>query len=160
MTSPPPIPLGALVSIIHRTHHIVIDERMKPFGLSSGQFFVLIHLAQEQGITQDALARRFHVDKATIARAVRKLEDTGYVSRIVDLSNRRAVRVSLTDKGARIVPEIVRIDRQWEEEICAGLSEDEHLQIHTLLRIIACNSLRITQTTGESDYAGHWNNTI
>ena len=69
------VPLGALVSIIHRTHHIIVDERMRQFGLSSGQLFTLLHLAHEQGITQDTLARRFHVDKATIARAVRRLED-------------------------------------------------------------------------------------
>lgn len=154
------VPFGALVSIIHRTHHIIIDERMRQFGLSSGQLFTLLHLAHEQGITQDTLARRFHVDKATIARAVRKLEDAGYVSRTVDPGNRRAVLVALTDAGERIVPEIVRIDRQWEEEICAGLTGDERLTMQTLLRKIARNSLTMTRATGDSDYAEHWTRTL
>jgi DNA-binding MarR family transcriptional regulator len=150
------IPLGALVSIIHRTHHIVIDERMKPFGLSSGQLFTLLHLARQQGITQDTLARRFHIDKATIARAVRKLEDAGYVTRTVDPANRRAVRVALTDRGERIIPEILAIDREWEEETYSGLTAAERLNLYELLRKIARNSLKMTQATGDNHYAEHW----
>ncbi|WP_298666778.1 MarR family winged helix-turn-helix transcriptional regulator, partial [uncultured Methanofollis sp.] len=86
-------PVGALISVVHRAHHIFIDERMKRFGLSSGQLFTLIHLAHEQGITQDTLAHRFRIDKGAVARAVRKLEDAGYICRTVDPDDRRALRL-------------------------------------------------------------------
>ncbi|MDD4255360.1 MAG: MarR family transcriptional regulator [Methanofollis sp.] len=150
------VPLGALVSIIHRTHHIVIDERMKRFGLSSGQLFTLLHLAHEQGITQDTLVRRFRVDKGTVARAVRRLEDAGYINRTIDPDDRRAVQIFLTDRGEEIVPEIIRIDREWEEEVFAGLTDEERRQAEALLRKIAHNSLRLAQTGGDTDYARHW----
>ncbi|WP_298670048.1 MarR family winged helix-turn-helix transcriptional regulator [uncultured Methanofollis sp.] len=150
------VPLGALVSIIHRTHHIVIDERMKRFGLSSGQLFTLLHLAHEQGITQETLVRRFRVDRGTVARAVRKLEDAGYISRTVDPDDRRAVRIFLTDRGEEIIPEIVRIDREWEEEVFAGLTDEERTQAERTLVTIAQNSLRLAETGGDTDYARHW----
>ncbi|QYZ79768.1 MarR family transcriptional regulator [Methanofollis formosanus] len=150
------IPLGALVSVIHRTHHIIIDERMKRYGLSSGQLFTLIHLAHQQGITQETLARRFHVDKATVARAVRRLEDAGYISRTVDPEDRRAVRIFLTENGEKIVPEIVRIDHEWEKEVCADLTDEEQTMVRTLLRTIAQNSLDIIL---ENEYAGNENKT-
>jgi DNA-binding MarR family transcriptional regulator len=150
------VPLGALVSVIHRTHHIFIDEQMKRFGLSSGQLFTLIHLAHEQGITQDTLVRRFRVDKGTVARAVRRLEDAGYISRTVDHENRRAVRIFLTEKGEDIVPEIIRIDREWEEAVFAGLADEERRQAEAILRTIAHNSLRLAQTDGDTDYGRHW----
>lgn len=145
-------PLGALVSVIHRTHHIIIDERMKRYGLSSGQLFTLLHLAHQQGITQETLARCFHVDKGTVARAVRKLEDTGYIRRTTDPDDRRALRIFLTEKGEAILPEIVRIDREWEEEICAGLTDEEQRTVFTLLRTIARNSLDLTL---EKEHARH-----
>lgn len=150
------VPLGALVSVIHRTHHIFIDEQMKRFGLSSGQLFTLIHLAHEQGITQDTLVRRFRVDKGTVARAVRRLEDAGYISRTVDHENRRAVRIFLTERGEDIVPEIIRIDREWEEAVFAGLADEERRQAEAILRTIAHNSLRLAQTDGDTDYGRHW----
>ena len=151
------VPLGALVSIIHRTHHIIVDERMRQFGLSSGQLFTLLHLAHEQGITQDTLVRRFRVDKGTVARSVRRLEDAGYITRTVDPDDRRAVQIFLTDRGEEIIPEIIRIDREWEDEAFAGLTDEERRQAEALLRTIAHNSLRLTQTGGDTDYGRHWN---
>jgi DNA-binding MarR family transcriptional regulator len=150
------VPIGALISIIHRTHHIFIDEQMKRFGLSSGQLFTLLHLAHEQGITQDTLVRRFRVDRGTVARAVRKLEDAGYISRTIDPDDRRAVRIFLTDRGEDIIPEIVRIDRKWEEEVFAGLTDEERTQAKRILVTIAHNSLRLAETGGDADYVRHW----
>lgn len=150
------VPLGALVSVIHRTHHIYIDEQMKRFGLSSGQLFTLLHLAHEQGITQETLVHRFRVDKGTVARAVRRLEDAGYISRTIDPDDRRAVRIYLTDRGEEIIPEIVRIDREWEEKVFAGLTDEERREAEKKLMTIAQNSLRLAETGGDTDYARHW----
>jgi DNA-binding MarR family transcriptional regulator len=149
-------PLGALVSVIHRTHHMIINERMKAFGLSSGQLFTLLYLAHEQGVAQETLAHRFHVDKGTVARAVRRLEDSGHITRTTDPDDRRAFRIFLTEKGEKIIPEIVRIDHEWEKEVCAGLTDEEQRTVFTLLQTIAKNSIAITQ---ESENARHRNET-
>ncbi|WP_067052470.1 MarR family winged helix-turn-helix transcriptional regulator [Methanofollis ethanolicus] len=150
------VPIGALISLIHRTHHIFVDEQMKRFGLSSGQLFTLLHLAHEQGITQDTLVRRFRVDKGTVARAVRKLEDAGYISRTVDPDDRRAVRIFLTERGEEIVPEIIRINQEWEEEVCTGLSAEGRREIEVILLKIAQNSLKLAETGRYTDYARYW----
>ena len=90
---------------------------MKELGLSSGQFHVLMVLADQQGITQDFLAGSLLIDKGTVARAVNILEKNGIVRRITDENNRRAVLVYLTEKGEELVPEVEKIDRQWEEAV-------------------------------------------
>ncbi|MDD3621054.1 MAG: MarR family transcriptional regulator [Methanofollis sp.] len=154
--SPEKPPLGALVSVIHRTHHMIINERMRAFGLSSGQLFTLIYLAHEQGVAQETLARRFHVDKGTVARSVRRLEDTGHITRTTDPDDRRAVRIFLTEKGEKIIPEIVKIDQEWEKEVCAGLTDEEQRAVFTLLKTIAKNSIAITL---ENEHARHRNET-
>jgi len=93
---PEDIPFGAVVSLLNRSKFVFLNDRLRPLGLSAGQFPVLMLLAREQDITQDRLVRHYHLDKGTIARAVKKLEDAGYIRRIIDPTNRRAVRLFLT----------------------------------------------------------------
>jgi len=61
-------------------------------------------LYKKQNIMQETLVRHYHLDKGTIARSVRKLEDAGYIRQIIDPDNPRAVRLFLTKKGERAAP--------------------------------------------------------
>ena len=133
-------PLGAYISMAYRSHFVRINNQMKELGLSSGQFHVLMVLADQQGITQDFLAGSLLIDKGTVARAVNILEKNGIVRRITDENNRRAVLVYLTEKGEELVPQVEKIDRQWEEAVLVDFTEDEKKQAKALLRKIAENS--------------------
>src|SRR5665647_11790 len=104
------IPFGAVVSITSRGRVIFLNNRLRPLGLSAGQFPVMMLLAKEQNIMQETLVRYYHLDKGTIARAVKKLEDSGYIRRIVDPANRRAVRLFLTEKGEKVGAVLQAID--------------------------------------------------
>jgi DNA-binding MarR family transcriptional regulator len=88
MTLPSDIPLGALISLLHRSHSNVLNARLKPLGLSAGQFPILLVLSRREGISQDTLARYFSLDKATIARALRRLEEDGFLCRRTVPGNR------------------------------------------------------------------------
>lgn len=134
------IPLGAFISITYRSHFVWINNKMKELGLSTGQFFVLMVLLKEQNITQDTLAWRLLIDKGSIARAVKILEDKGFVKRTTDENNRRAVRIHLTAAGEQLVPEILKIDRELEEATLSELTEKEKKLARVLLRKIAQNS--------------------
>ena len=142
------IPFGAIVSITSRGRLVFLNDRLRPLGLSAGQFPVLMLLSKEQNIMQETLVRHYHLDKGTIARTVRKLEDAGYIRRIIDPGNRRAVRLFLTEKGERVTPLLKAIDREWEDEICAGLTYGERRTLNTLMRTVAGNSHRSMQDTG------------
>jgi DNA-binding MarR family transcriptional regulator len=148
----PDIPLGAIVSVIHRTHYIVLNNRMKELGLSAGQLFTLVYLSKKQGVTQDAMATFFHIDKATIARTMKKLEDRGFIRRITDQNDRRAVQIFLTESGSEIVPEVIRIDREWEAGALNGLNSQEQEQARSLLVRIAENSHAMAHGTGEEGH--------
>jgi len=143
------IPLGAVISITSRGRFVFLNDRLRPMGLSAGQFPVLMLLNKEQNIMQETLVRHYHLDKGTIARSVRKLEDAGYIRRIVDPGNRRAVRLFLTKKGERAAPLLQAIDREWEERICAGLPDKDRHTLRTLMRTVAENSHRSMQNAGD-----------
>ncbi len=67
------IPLGLLVSMIHRTRMMYLNDKMKNLDITAGQFPFIVVLSHEEGITQDELAAHFHIDKGTVARASKKI---------------------------------------------------------------------------------------
>lgn len=148
------MPLGAFISMTYRSHFVRINRRMKEFGLSAGQFFVLMVLSDRQGITQDYLAGILLIDKGSIARAVNVLEKKGIVRRITDESNRRAVQLYLTETGKKLIPGIVEIDREWEEAAFSGLSEEERKQAKILLYRISENSNKAAYENGDEKWKG------
>jgi MarR family transcriptional regulator, temperature-dependent positive regulator of motility len=142
------IPFGAIISIINRGRLIFLNNRLRPLGLSAGQFPVLVLLYREQNITQETLVRHYHLDKGTIARAVKKLETAGYIRRIIDPLNRRAVRLFLTEKGESAAPVLQDIIHEWEARTCDGLSGNEAKTLHTLIRTAAQNNYTIMKDSG------------
>ncbi|HOJ95237.1 MAG TPA: MarR family transcriptional regulator [Methanospirillum sp.] len=148
---PSSLPPGPLFSIINRARVIYLNERLKAFQLSAGQYPVFMCLLKHPGITQEAMARYFHLDKGTIARTVKKMEDAGYISRRVDPDNRRAFRLSLTSTGYKMAQEIMAIDREWEQAVCFQLSAEEKEHLLALLRQVACVSIHtIRELEGEN----------
>jgi len=69
--------------------------------------------------------------------SVAKLVGAGYVRRITDPGNRRAVRLFLTKKGEAIAPELLRIDREWEELACSRLSPADREKFSLLAESVA-----------------------
>ncbi len=135
------IPLGLLVSMIHRTHMMYLNDMMKDMDITAGQFPFIVVLSHEEGITQEELAAHFHIDKGTVARALRKLEDNEYLFRKVDTLNRRRYLIYLTEKGRRAVPKIISIDEEWENSICSKFSKEEYQNLFNILKVLAGNSL-------------------
>ena len=135
------IPLGLLVSMIHRTRMMYLNDRMKNLDITAGQFPFIVVLSHEEGITQDELAAHFHIDKGTVARALRKLEDKKYLFRKVDALNRRRYLIYLTEKGKEAVPKIISIDKEWEDSMCSEFSEEKYQNIFSILKVLASNSL-------------------
>jgi len=145
------MPLGALISLIRRNHFIALNTRLKPLGLSAGQFPILMFLSWKEGIPQETLARYFHLDKATIARAVRRLEDDGFICRKIDPGDRRAYGLFLTGKGKGVMDELLGIEASWEEELLAVLPEQERDDVIRLLRILAEHSILLAGSGPDHD---------
>jgi DNA-binding MarR family transcriptional regulator len=75
------------------------DEALRPFGLTSGQFSVLVAVAQDAPLGMTGLARELGMDRTTLTAALKPLERDGLVSRFVDTNDRRARRWGLTASG-------------------------------------------------------------
>ncbi len=143
------ISLGLIASMIHRTRMIFINDKIKDMDINAGQIPFLMVLSREEGITQDDLASHFHIDKGTVARALRRLEDNKYLFREIDPENRRRHLIYLTSKGKSTVPKIMNIDMEWEGSMRSQIPEDEYNQIYNILKKMALNCLEKVDKNGE-----------
>lgn len=135
------IPLQGLLSIVSRNHYIFINKKSKTLGLTGRQFPCLILLSHKPGITQDDIAKTFQIDKGSVARSVKKLEDDEFIHRIPDPKNRRKYLLFLTKKGEKVIPKVRAIEEEWEKMVCEGLEESEKVKLREFVTLLAKNSI-------------------
>jgi len=100
----------------------------------------MIHLYMREGIHLDELARFYKVNRATVTRAIRKLEQEGYVHKIVDKTNSKAYKLHVSQKGFAARESIMNAFNGWINLVTAGFTEKEiSIAVH-LIRRMAVNT--------------------
>ncbi len=113
--------IGRLISILHRQAQIYINSALKDLDIGSSEHVFLITLLKEGPMTQEELSARILIDKAATARAVKSLEEKGYVTREADADDKRAKRVSCTAKTIASGDVIHEALQKWTAFLMAGL---------------------------------------
>lgn len=85
----------------------------------------MMSLLVKEGVRQEDLARKYKMDKSTAARAIKKLEDVGYVYRQQDPEDKRAYRVFVTEKGRSMEEKMMEIALKWDSIVLSGFSKEE-----------------------------------
>ena len=97
-------------------------------------------LYKKDGVNQETLAEKLNIDKATSARAIKKLEENGFVIRKKDQNDRRNYNIFLTEKARKIKPKIKSILSNWTDLLLEDLSQEEAEQLFILLEKISQNA--------------------
>ena len=131
------MPIGRIVSMIHRQNQKFLSRELKPFELGNGgQHAFLKMIIAKPGINQDELSSQLKFDKATTARAIKHLENVGYVDRQTDNKDRRSNNLYPTIKARNIFPQIQEVLERLNEEITSNLTAEEERQLLQLLKKI------------------------
>jgi len=77
------------------------------YGLSSGQWKVIIVLSIQNGISQRDLAERIFVDGTTLVPIIDSMENKGLVERRADQKDRRNNKIFLTAESESLVDPII-----------------------------------------------------
>ena len=99
----------------------------------------MIQLYKHDGINQEKLSDLVNIDKGTTAKAIKKLEEAGLVSRLKDSSDKRVNRIYLTEKAFNIKDQFFDILTKWEQMLTSNLSEDEICQGLNILNKLSKN---------------------
>ncbi|PPA69743.1 MarR family winged helix-turn-helix transcriptional regulator [Jeotgalibacillus proteolyticus] len=137
--------VGRMVSTVHRYGYMHLSKTFDQFGLGRGQVKFLMALFEQNDQTQEQIATVLKMDKTTTARAVRKLEDEGYVTRRPHPTDRRSQIVSLTEKAFEMEPLIRSILEEWTTALTKDFTEEEKELALNLLRRMADNAVKQIQ---------------
>lgn len=97
------------------------DAALKPFGLTNGQFSLLIALNRPDGPRISDLVPFLAMDRTTLTAALKVLERRGLVGSAVDPDDRRNRRLALTDAGRALLIEAVPAWRAAHDRLDADL---------------------------------------
>ena len=128
------------ISILYRNGQGYISRNLEHLNIGCGQYIYLVALYKKAGISQEELSDYLRIDKATTAKAIKKLEDEGYVRRDIDESDKRAYKVYVTQKALDVKPKIREAIRNWEEILSSGLSNEEIAIASTIFKKMAENA--------------------
>ncbi|MBS7789198.1 MarR family transcriptional regulator [Roseococcus sp. SDR] len=83
------------------------DEALRPFGLTNGQFSLLVALNQAEPPPIGRLAPFLAMDPSTLTAAVKPLARRGLLRLIPDATDRRSRRVQITPEGVALLREAI-----------------------------------------------------
>ncbi|MFN8059865.1 MAG: MarR family winged helix-turn-helix transcriptional regulator [Vicinamibacterales bacterium] len=99
-------------------------ETLGGFGLTPRQKALLVMAYQHPGETQNQLAERIALDRNSFAEMLPRMIRRGLVRRVRAASDRRAYAIYLTDKGRRLLAEILPLDAEVERRVLEPLPEE------------------------------------
>lgn len=110
---------------------------------------IIICLAHGDGITQLDLVKKTHLSPPTVSITVKKLEKLGYISRVSDSVDGRAVRVYLTDKGRELDNSALDAIHNINNILMQGITPEQAEILTRLLGHMRDNLLDHLKSEGE-----------
>jgi DNA-binding MarR family transcriptional regulator len=121
----------------------MMKKELQRFDIGRGQFQFLMYLLKNgDGISQEELNEHLNFDKATTARAIKKLIKNGYLTKKIDDNDHRINRIFLTNKAYQIYNEMVKMNDYWERIITDNLSTEEKEIVQHILDKMLTNILK------------------
>jgi len=113
------------------------DEALRPFGLTNGQFSLLMSLNRPEPPAIAPVASLLALDRTTLTAALKPLARRGLVKVFADPSDRRSRRISLTPEGRRLLASAVPIWERTHLEVEALLPDRDPDRLRSDLRALS-----------------------
>ncbi|CAN7560381.1 MarR family winged helix-turn-helix transcriptional regulator [Rhizobium sp. LjRoot254] len=113
------------------------DEALKPAGITSGQFSLLMSLNRPEPPPMGAVASLLAMDRTTLTANLKPLERRGLVELLTDIRDRRSRRIRLTDAGMSTLNAAMPIWVGTHAEIDERLGDTEVSALRAGLRAVA-----------------------
>jgi DNA-binding MarR family transcriptional regulator len=113
------------------------DEVLRPYGLTNGQFSLLMSLNRPEPPSMGPVASLLALDRTTLTAALKPLERRGLVKISQDPSDRRGRILTLTAKGQNLLTRAVPIWEQTHLEIEQRIPDGDPDELRRSLRALS-----------------------
>jgi DNA-binding MarR family transcriptional regulator len=127
---------GHLIRRLHQQSTLVFVQRTQAagFDLTPIQFAALDAIHNAPGTDQARVAEMIAYDRATIGGVIERLEQKGWVDRVVSERDRRARELSLTPEGLRVFKALMPVVRGLQDDILQSLNAADRARFLKLAR--------------------------
>lgn len=145
---------GYILHDVARLLRTTFDRRVKGMGLTRSQWWVLLHVFRNDGVTQSELADILEIEKATLGRLIDRLELNGWLRRENDANDRRAKRIHLTEAVEPAMKKMRSAAAELRRDALAGLSAQDQEQFVDTLLAVKNNLMRSENGNGAAGARG------
>ncbi len=108
-------------------------DKIAAFGLTHGQFFMLVAILEEEGMLPSQLAEKTALDRATTTGLLDRLERDGWIERRPDSVDRRALRIHLSPNALKHRDSLLSIFEETNDQFLKRFSPEEWKQFQSFL---------------------------
>lgn len=119
---------------INRYHRKALKCALAPYQYVGVMHLIVFYIDRHPGSSQEEITGFYALDKASVARDARRLEDLGHIKRSKIPENRRQYKLFLTDAGRDMIRIIDRAAEQFQKSLAAGISPEDWAQLELLLK--------------------------
>ena len=109
-------------------------NKISAFGLTHGQFFMIVAMFEEESLLPSQLAEKTALDRPTTTGLLDRLERDGWIERRPDSKDRRALRIHLSPKAEKNRNSILSIFEEINSQFVNRYSNQEWQQLQSLLQ--------------------------
>ena len=113
------------------------DEALKPVGITSGQFSLLMSLNRPEPPSIGPVARLLAMDRTTLTANLKPLARRGLLEIVIDPKDRRGRCIRLTEAGLAVLAAALPIWTGTHEKIDAEVGNDQVADLRAGLRAVA-----------------------
>ena len=146
-------PIGLLVAAVRRQLKRTVTALVRDHRLSPQQFWTIVAIAREPGLSLGALAARRRMDEPTASRVVDPLVRRRLVRKAPDPGDQRRLRLVLTPAGEALALTLLPLASTIGKAVEAGLSRAEKEAIAAGLGKVLRNLDRFAATASAADIA-------
>ncbi|WP_431189496.1 MarR family winged helix-turn-helix transcriptional regulator [Aciduricibacillus chroicocephali] len=111
------------------------NETLMEFGLFSSQWTILYCLDKKGQLSQTEISHYLNVERPTVTRTIRKLEENGWIIRTKG-EDKRENLISLSEEALEKMPSIQNKIRTFENEQLGNLTDNEIDTLNALMKKI------------------------
>jgi len=133
---------GYANNIIHSARQM-INEDLKPLGLTSAEGNILLHLLTQPEVQrQEDIVEQLEITKPAVSRALDSLETKGFVRREKDSLDKRVCRVMLSNRAREFAPGIEEIYNRIFSIAAQGVNPEEVVEAVKFFGLVSQNFSR------------------
>jgi DNA-binding MarR family transcriptional regulator len=125
--------LFRLMGSLSRQSTTDINQKVTQYGLDNNLFLYLMRIVENEGISQVDLVNKVRVDKTTLSRALKKLENKGFIIKTTNPANKKFNQLFSTDEAKDIYKTLYSLEQDYIARALAKLDAAEKIALGKLL---------------------------